>query len=363
MVRLSFALRADSTALPAKCTAGSIPSFGVTSVRSDLRCTACLPGSALSGGTCVGACPTGQFAAAANSSSATAVCTACDSSCATCNGTGQQACTTCPSGSLLIDGVCTRAATCPTGFFSANSTTCARCSPECASCAGAASTCTACPRARPVLTAAGRCVPTCARGQFVNGNACGTCASSCATCSGAGASSCLSCPDGSVLRAGVCSPASCLGGASTVAGLGVCLESLLTITPPVVAVGNAVIAGRGSSGLSIGIILGIVLASLALVVLLALCCYRRHARKRRAAKTQQFAAKRSIPGLLSGAVIFGALKRAAHRLRGDSADKRAAVKPAVEKDRFGTSSFGTPSEHGWNDSDMVTACACLPPRD
>lgn len=62
------------TAIPANCTAASIPSFSLTSARTDLRCTACLPGTALSDGSCVSSCSIGQFAASTGNSTA-ATCT------------------------------------------------------------------------------------------------------------------------------------------------------------------------------------------------------------------------------------------------------------------------------------------------
>lgn len=52
------------TALPAKCTAGSIPNFSAVSTRSQLACTSCLAGSFLSKGQCGTQCPSGTVATA-----------------------------------------------------------------------------------------------------------------------------------------------------------------------------------------------------------------------------------------------------------------------------------------------------------
>ena len=49
------------SACGAKCTSCEIPNFGVGSTASQRQCTACLPGTFLSQGECVGSCPSGTF--------------------------------------------------------------------------------------------------------------------------------------------------------------------------------------------------------------------------------------------------------------------------------------------------------------
>jgi hypothetical protein len=46
---------------PSTCTACQIPGFSVASTIGQAQCTKCLPGYVLSGGRCVGQCPTGSF--------------------------------------------------------------------------------------------------------------------------------------------------------------------------------------------------------------------------------------------------------------------------------------------------------------
>lgn len=48
-------------ALPPKCAAGGINGFSSSSSRSDLQCSACLPGSFLVKGACVDTCPDGYM--------------------------------------------------------------------------------------------------------------------------------------------------------------------------------------------------------------------------------------------------------------------------------------------------------------
>ena len=156
-------------------------------------------------GKCSVGCASGQFLGS------TGACTACDASCASCDGPGSFACTGCdPSGELSIfhRGKCIAA--CAPGFASGQSGSvgCRSCHPTCSSCAAPAnaSACTSCDattsRFLPRGVASGRCSTNCAAGEYGSAGVCVACDDGCTRCRGAGL--CTACSAGRVLRSGRC---------------------------------------------------------------------------------------------------------------------------------------------------------------
>ncbi|KAL4263173.1 EGF-like domain-containing protein [Pleurotus pulmonarius] len=306
-------------ACPAKCSACRIPNFDETSIASKLQCTACIPGSFLSNGQCVDACPAGTVV----SSQDNFTCTPCDSSCTSCAG-DPKFCLTCANNQLATsDGKCVQS--CPSNTFSSSSsTTCTVCHPDCASCSGGAfNQCTACPPERPVL-ANGRCLPTCAKSQFLDptSSTCQSCDSTCSSCSAAGPSSCLACSDNTqVLRAGRCVAANCSGSSTVLPGLGVCLSELVSVpqpsgtgtAPPLPTVTGldtpTVVTNSGKRGLEWWQILLMALGC-AFIFLVFVWLFRRRARKARAKRTAAFAFAQGAVPPSTGAGWWWRLKRA-----------------------------------------------------
>ncbi|KXN84120.1 Furin-like protease 2, partial [Leucoagaricus sp. SymC.cos] len=219
----------------AKCTACKISNFSIASLASQAQCTSCIPGTFLSNGTCVDACPSGTFVSPKDNMT----CQSCDSSCATCLGSATFCLTCSSSNQLSSNGQCVPASSCPKNTFPNPSTSsCLSCHPDCATCSGSSfNQCTTCPPNRPVLSN-GRCMPTCSKNEYwdASSNSCKTCDSSCGSCSGPGASSCLSCTNENnlVLRSGSCvaSSQACTGSNNTtsvVNPLGACLSELIAV--------------------------------------------------------------------------------------------------------------------------------------
>ncbi|KAJ7676455.1 insulin-like growth factor binding protein [Mycena rosella] len=282
-----------------KCTACKIPNFSAVSTVNQLQCTGCVPGFFLSNGNCVESCPSGTFV----SSQDNLTCTACDSSCTTCTGSATF-CLSCASNQLAASGKCV--ATCPANTFSASGS-CLTCHPDCASCSGASfNQCSSCPPSRPVLTN-GRCLPTCSKTQFFDptSSTCITCDASCSSCSGSGPSQCLACASADqVLRVGTCVAAACQQSSSVVPGLGACLAEFVNVpsetTPgaaplPTVTGLDAptAIAAPTKRALAWWEILLMALGC-AFIFLAIVWLWRRRARKQRAQRTAQFAARRQL---------------------------------------------------------------------
>jgi hypothetical protein len=315
----------ECEACPDKCTSCGIPAFSIASTIDQVQCTGCVPGFVLNNGSCVESCPSGTFLDPKDN----ITCTACDSSCGTCAGSSTF-CLTCSSNKLASGGACVTS--CSSNTFS-SSGACVACHPDCATCSGGAfNQCSTCPSNRPVLSN-GRCLPTCSKSEYFDSSSasCKACDGSCSSCSGAGSSSCLSCSDGnSVLRGGQCATASCTSDTSVVSGLGACLSDLVAIpAPDTTATGSAALPTltgldsptntKSSSGLEWWQILLMALGC-AFVVLCLLLCWRRRMRKKRAAKTREFAKKRKLDDALTWrerVVRFG------ERLFGHSIGERA----------------------------------------
>jgi hypothetical protein len=202
--------------------------------------------------------------------------------------------------------------TCPSGSFDASGQ-CIQCHPDCATCSGSSfNQCSSCPTERPVLTN-GRCLPTCGKSQFFDTatSACQTCDSSCSSCSSSGPGGCLACSSANqVLKAGTCVDSKCTSNTTVVPGLGVCLSDLV-IVPTVTPSGTVTGAPLPTiTGINAPTIIQtttrrlewwqILLMALgcAFIFLVIVMCWRRRARKQRAAITKKFAsAKALVPNL------------------------------------------------------------------
>lgn len=253
----------------------------------------------LSGGECVGSCPSGTFVDATDNT-----CKNCDSSCSTCSGSAKF-CLTCANNQLASSGSCV--ASCPSNTFS-SSGVCLTCHPDCVTCSGGAfNQCSSCPPDRPVLTN-GRCLPTCSQNQFFDKttSTCQACDSSCSSCTGSGPSSCLACGDSNnkVLRGGSCVDANCQSSTSVVPGMGVCLSELVAVPEPsgtasvpplpsITGINTPAPTKSGSNRLQWWQILLMTLGC-AFIFMVFLICWRRRARKQRANKTKQFATAKKL---------------------------------------------------------------------
>ncbi|KAF9486756.1 hypothetical protein BDN71DRAFT_1437350 [Pleurotus eryngii] len=98
--------------LPSRQLREWIPEFDRASTASKLQCTACIPGSFLSNGQCVDACPAGTAVSSQDNFS----CTPCDSSCTSCAGAGDlKFCLSCTNNRLATsDGKSVQSPSSPT---------------------------------------------------------------------------------------------------------------------------------------------------------------------------------------------------------------------------------------------------------
>lgn len=159
-------------------------------------------------GQCHERCASGEFLAS------TGLCTACDATCASCDGPGSRACTGCDSGGHLriFHGQCIAA--CPAGFASGPrpGDGCQPCHQTCGECdaPGEATACTTCTTAArlfmPRNASIGSCRSRCLAGEYGSGGTCVACEEGCTRCRATGA--CTACTEGLVLRDGRCGPPS-----------------------------------------------------------------------------------------------------------------------------------------------------------
>ncbi|KAM0755207.1 growth factor receptor domain-containing protein [Meredithblackwellia eburnea MCA 4105] len=280
-------------ALPAKCTAGGIDSFTLSSTRSQLKCSACLSGTYLYQGNCVETCPSGTTVGTDGVS-----CVSCTGSCSTCSLSTSYCLSCTDSTKPTLNGTCLTTTTCPSGYFlppstpnssvivsptsTSSSSTCTPCHPDCGTCSGSSTTCTSCSSTRPVFNSQlSTCSPSCPPGDYYDttSSTCTACSSGCSTCFGSTSSQCLSCPTGLKFSGGKCVVVDC----EVVDGLGVCLRDLVVATPTGAA-------GSGGKGKVlpwwIFLVVGLIVLSL---LILGVWCWRRRERKRRAAQTSRFA--------------------------------------------------------------------------
>ena len=209
-------------ACPGACNECSIPLYGSIST-APVQCTDCLPGFALSNGTCTqnAGCASGSIPSQDGStclrslsvlSSSLLMSTnvqlvvmlACSPSCTTCKGTINY-CLTCPPPSVAYAGQCL--SSCPNRMFNSNNT-CLACHPNCQTCSGPDSNnCQSCAVPNPVLVE-GSCSTYCGtKDQYWNQStsSCESCDQTCSSCSGSGPQQCLSCPGSTPLQSGSCS--------------------------------------------------------------------------------------------------------------------------------------------------------------
>ncbi|KAF8528206.1 insulin-like growth factor binding protein, partial [Hysterangium stoloniferum] len=289
-------VKEECDSCPAKCTACKIPNFNAASTIDQAQCTGCLPGFVLSQGKCLAQCPSGTFLGTDN-----LTCTPCDSTCTTCVD-NSKFCLACASNQLASNGTCVTS--CPSNTFS-SSGACLSCHPDCATCTGSAfNQCSTCPSSRPVLSSTGRCLPTCAKNQYLDPSSakCVQCDSSCSSCAGPGSNQCMACADqGNVLTSGTCAPAKCTSQSGVVPGLGVCLSDLVavpnpTATPPPLPTftppAPVTAPSNGSRRLAWWEILLMALGC-AFIFVMFMWLWRRRARKQRAKQTALFARKLS----------------------------------------------------------------------
>ncbi|EJU05817.1 growth factor receptor domain-containing protein [Dacryopinax primogenitus] len=286
----------ECDACPPKCTKCGIPGFNVASPFSSVQCTNCLPGFVLSQGQCVSQCPTGTFVSPTDN----LTCAACDSTCSTCAGSATYCLTCSQSSQFALNGTCS--SSCPPGTF-ASSGACLPCHSDCATCSGSSfSQCLSCAASRPVMSGAGRCLPTCGQTQYYDSatSSCQPCDPSCSSCYAPGSSSCLACADKTkVLSAGSCGSVSCSSNSTVVAALGLCLSELVTVAPsntttpdtPQIGTtpdGSQTVTTVNTQSLAWWQILLMALGG-AFVLLLLTMIWRRYARRRRAQETRDFA--------------------------------------------------------------------------
>ncbi|PAV23032.1 growth factor receptor domain-containing [Pyrrhoderma noxium] len=290
----------ECEACPEKCTACGITSFTIASTIDQAKCTSCLPGFVLSSGQCVESCPNGSFLDPKDNTT----CSNCDSTCSTC-ANSFTTCLTCANNLLASGGTCVTS--CPSGTFS-SSGACVSSHTDCATCTGTSfNHCPTCPSSRPVLSN-GRCLPVCSKAEFFDSasGSCKSCDSSCASCSGDGGANCLSCAnDNNILRSGRCVSTACESGTSVVNGLGICLSDLVAIPqtssptgtssgilPSITGIDSPIVEDRGQRLEWWQIFL--MALGCAFVILVLLLCWRRQARKRRLAATQEFARQKQL---------------------------------------------------------------------
>ncbi|KCV68162.1 TKL protein kinase [Fonticula alba] len=198
---------------------------------SSAECIACAPGTEAGPGlsglvACQPSCPESQYL-----DPVTGVCTACDGSCATCNGPSDRDCWRCADASEVVqDGRCRQECAdgfvpaagrclpchpscdqcsptrcvpaCPVGY-NTSASGCSQCGPHCSSCSDAAELCTLCERGWLLHSA--ECVASCPSSTLAEGGLCAACHGSCASCYGSGVGQCLTCgPDTPLHVAGHC---------------------------------------------------------------------------------------------------------------------------------------------------------------
>jgi hypothetical protein len=235
----------------------------------------------------------------------------CSSSCSTC-ADSPDFCLTCRSGQVLSSGRCL--STCPSDTFS-SSGSCIKCHPDCSTCSGASfDQCSSCPPTRPVLTN-GRCLSTCSKSQYFDtaSSTCQACDSSCSSCSGPGSQNCLACSRlTQVLRRGSCVSANCQGSIDVIPGLGVCVFELVRVptslsesgspTSTLLPLGSesrpTVTGVTGPTALSVTwwqimlVALGCVF-----ILIVAIWCWKKEARKRREKNINSFAIAKNLEGV------------------------------------------------------------------
>ncbi|KAL4476414.1 hypothetical protein ABPG74_010147, partial [Tetrahymena malaccensis] len=166
-----------------------------------------------SSSSCVESCLPNQY-----QDKTTAICSSCDSSCASCSGPSKNECLSC-SGSLYFDSTTQKCTSicpdsyyaeylyqnqcksqCPDGYYQDSSNNqCTKCNQKCKTCTSMNS-CSSCQSL--LIFHNNDCVQTCPSGFYssLSSQKCEPCFSKCQSCNGPSAKECLSCPQGSFLQ-------------------------------------------------------------------------------------------------------------------------------------------------------------------
>lgn len=192
------------TVCPIGCTACSLG--------TEVTCSACQAVAGVNyylndGKYCVSACPltaggAGQYGSLTGSPS----CASCHTSCQTCSGGNNNNCITCVSGKFLAFGLGTCLDACPDGQYAPSSSqTCLSCNVNCKTCSGSSTHCDSCSLSVNgvtlyLLSTSNACLANCPTQKFGNAstNVCDPCHSSCYTCDGPLDTDCLSCSSGNL---------------------------------------------------------------------------------------------------------------------------------------------------------------------
>ncbi|GFY74626.1 extracellular matrix protein FRAS1 [Trichonephila inaurata madagascariensis] len=162
---------------------------------NDTDCTSCNSPLFLKEGKCVPHCSNGYFQDGG-------ICYACHPSCATCYGFNDDECYTCPFGRTFKYGKCIPS--CGEGNYMNSDSICTSCHDSCSDCLlnstdGSGVQCLQC-KNQQLSVLYGECVPDCPLNFYLNSyRICQECHPSCATCERNGATSCVTCWNGSFL--------------------------------------------------------------------------------------------------------------------------------------------------------------------
>lgn len=146
---------------------------------------------------------------------------------------------------------------------------------------------------------------TCGVDQYwdSSGAQCASCDATCQTCFGSGKDDCLSCNDTSVLKNGQCQKADCWAGFGPVSGFGVCLESLVTVTPEKDRGNTSKKKSKDLLPIILGTLLGI-----AAVLMAAFAVVRLYFKNRRREQTQKFQDQKNLEQAPNGLKFWRHLK-------------------------------------------------------
>lgn len=199
-IEAGYTCAGGSVLTPDTC-ASCHPSCATCSGPTTTDCTSCATASPFFNpdqGTCLTTCtPVGKYA------NASTVCEACDAACGTCSGPSASQCLTCTSSTTPFLSSASCVSECPSGTFiesGGDQAICIACHSSCAECNGGGGSmqCESCPVTGTPYFDGGACVASCASGSYADDDAkqCRACDSDCATCTGGGNTACASCRAG-----------------------------------------------------------------------------------------------------------------------------------------------------------------------
>ena len=157
------------------------------------NCIFCKSPNLLYTDVCVAACPNGSYQDSASvvNIGTIGICSNCDSTCATCDGSTSSDCLSCNINHYLDGNSCV--SSCPSTKYVDASFQCSDCDANCLTCVVQSTNCLTCPDSshfinRSTTAANGHCEASCGSGYFSEAissiNYCLVCSSSCLTCSG-----------------------------------------------------------------------------------------------------------------------------------------------------------------------------------